>query len=182
LTTSCIEKAADPNALFFIFHLLGEWREKSAYRSLAAFLRLPRDVLETILGDCITETTHRVMGPSSMALPIRSMRSFGIPKPTSSSELRCARRSPCWTRRSELPRDATAAFLRDCYAQLEPQKDCYVEWLGRCGVLARVDELNLWCNRLSARSIDPIWLAFKDFEEDLQYTVDHQKPNASCRW
>lgn len=30
-----------PAALFFIFHLLGEWREKSAYRPLASFLRLP---------------------------------------------------------------------------------------------------------------------------------------------
>src|SRR5665647_1348714 len=51
----------DPNALFFIFHLLGEWREKSAYWPLAVFLRLPPEVLDSILGDCITETTHRVM-------------------------------------------------------------------------------------------------------------------------
>jgi hypothetical protein len=51
----------DPNALFFIFHLLGEWREKSAYWPLASLLRLPGDVLDTILGDCVTETSHRVM-------------------------------------------------------------------------------------------------------------------------
>src|SRR5882762_772102 len=50
-----------PAALFFMFHLLGEWREKSAYRSLAAFLRLPGDVLDTILGDSITVTSNRVM-------------------------------------------------------------------------------------------------------------------------
>ena len=30
---------AKPTPLFFIFHLLGEWREKAAYRPLA--LRLP---------------------------------------------------------------------------------------------------------------------------------------------
>ncbi len=56
-----LEDAAEPAALFFIFHLLGEWREKSAYRPLASFLQLPRDVLNEILGDCITETSHRVM-------------------------------------------------------------------------------------------------------------------------
>src|ERR1019366_941153 len=56
-----LREPVDPDALFFIFHLLGEWREKSAYWPLAVFLRLPGDVLETILGDCITETTHRVM-------------------------------------------------------------------------------------------------------------------------
>src|ERR1700730_3520586 len=55
------EGPADPNALSLMFHLLGEWREKSAYRSLAVLLRLPGDVLDAILGDCITETTHRVM-------------------------------------------------------------------------------------------------------------------------
>ena len=30
---------AKPTPLFFIFHLLGEWREKSAYRPLARLLR-----------------------------------------------------------------------------------------------------------------------------------------------
>ena len=50
-----------PSALFFIFHLLGEWREKSAYRPLAKLLRLPRDEIDIIFGGAITETTHRVM-------------------------------------------------------------------------------------------------------------------------
>ena len=31
---------ADADALFLVFHLLGEWREKSAYRPLAALLHL----------------------------------------------------------------------------------------------------------------------------------------------
>jgi len=30
-----------PDAIFFVFHLLGEWREKSAYRPLARLLRSP---------------------------------------------------------------------------------------------------------------------------------------------
>ena len=37
---------ANPDALFFIFHLLGEWREKSAYWPLAVLLRLPPDVID----------------------------------------------------------------------------------------------------------------------------------------
>ena len=50
-----LEGPANPDALFFIFHLLGEWREKSAYWPLAVFLRLPPDVLDSILGDAITD-------------------------------------------------------------------------------------------------------------------------------
>ena len=59
--------ALDPAArvkstpLFFIFHLLGEWREKSAYRPLARLLRLPGREVDAIFGDGITTTSHRVM-------------------------------------------------------------------------------------------------------------------------
>src|SRR6516165_2946963 len=49
------------DALFIIFHLLGEWREPKAYRLLAKLLRRPPDELHELLGDAVTETTHRVM-------------------------------------------------------------------------------------------------------------------------
>ena len=52
---------AKPTPLFFIFHLLGEWREKAAYRPLASLLRLPRRDVDAIFGDGITTTSHRVM-------------------------------------------------------------------------------------------------------------------------
>ena len=47
--------------LFFVFHLLGEWREKAAYRLLTRMLRCAAHEVEAILGDAITSTTHRVM-------------------------------------------------------------------------------------------------------------------------
>ena len=52
---------AKPTPLFFIFHLLGEWREKAAYRPLARLLRLPRRDVDALFGDGITTTSHRVM-------------------------------------------------------------------------------------------------------------------------
>ena len=52
---------ANPTPLFFIFHLLGEWQEKAAYRPLARLLRLPRRDVDTIFGDGITTTSHRVV-------------------------------------------------------------------------------------------------------------------------
>jgi hypothetical protein len=51
----------DEDALFLIFHLLGEWREKSAYRLLARLLRRSGEELDAILGDATTETSHRVI-------------------------------------------------------------------------------------------------------------------------
>jgi hypothetical protein len=49
------------NRLFFIFHLLGEWRETAAYRPLARLLRSSPDDIDAILGGAVTETAHRVM-------------------------------------------------------------------------------------------------------------------------
>ncbi len=52
------EDSDDFNLLFFAFHLLGEWREKSACQPILRFLRSPA---AEQLGDCITETSHRVL-------------------------------------------------------------------------------------------------------------------------
>src|SRR5260370_9653009 len=59
--------ALDPAArakstpLFFVFHLLGEWKQKAAYRPLPRPLSLPVHEIEAIFGDGITTTSHRVM-------------------------------------------------------------------------------------------------------------------------
>jgi hypothetical protein len=52
---------AKQTPLFFIFHLLGEWQEKAAYRPLARLLRLPGREVDAIFGDGITTTSHRVL-------------------------------------------------------------------------------------------------------------------------
>lgn len=79
------------------------------------------------------------------------------------------------TRRGKLPRDVTAGFLRDCFSQLEPQQDCYV-WIGWVDAVAwlGLTELTPLVQQVFLRgSIDPGWLSFGDFEEDLQNAVDH---------
>src|SRR5262252_6179963 len=53
--------SVEPNLLFLAFHLFGEWRETSSYRPLARFLRAAPDDVDHVLGDAITETSHRVM-------------------------------------------------------------------------------------------------------------------------
>jgi hypothetical protein len=50
-----------PTPLFFIFHLLGDWREQSAYRPLARLLRCGSDDIDSAIEDAITITSHRVM-------------------------------------------------------------------------------------------------------------------------
>src|SRR5688572_12302504 len=56
--------APDParaSSVFFLFHLLGEWRETAAYRPFARLLRLPPVQLDELLGDALDTTGRRVM-------------------------------------------------------------------------------------------------------------------------
>jgi hypothetical protein len=165
----------EPNVLFFIFHLLGEWREKSAYWPLAVFLQLPGDVLDTILGEAITETTHRVMAAVFDGDPDPLYQIIRDPDADEYVRAKMCQTIAMLTRRGELPRDATAAFLRDCFLQLEPQRDCYV-WSGWVNAVAwlGLTELEPLAQKAFQRgSIDPMWLTFKDFEQDLQHAIDH---------
>jgi hypothetical protein len=175
------EGPADPNALFFMFHLLGEWHEKSAYRSLAALLQLPRDVLDAIFGDSITETTNRVMAGVFDGDPEPLYGIIRDPEADEYVRAKMCQAIAMLTRRGDLPREATVAFLRDCFSQLEPQKDCYV-WSGWVNAVAwlGLTELKALVQQVFQRgSIDPGWLTLRNFEEDLRYTVEH--PDADPR-
>ena len=170
-----LEGPANPDALFFIFHLLGEWREKSAYWPLAVFLRLPPDVLDSILGDAITMTSHRVMAAVFDGDPEPLYEIIRDPEADEYVRAKMLQTVAMLTRRGELPRDATAAFLRDCFSQLEPRKDCYVwsGWIDAVAWLGLAELKPMVQQAFQRESIDPEWLTFKEFEEDLQYQVDH---------
>jgi hypothetical protein len=162
-----------PGALFFMFHLLGEWREKSAYWPLAVFLRLPHEVLDTILGGAVTETCHRVMAAVFDGDPVPL---YDIIRDEEADEFvrsRMCHALAMLTRSGDLPRDATESFLRDCYSQLGPQQDCYV-WQGWVDAVAwlGLTELKPLVQQAFLRgSINPEWLSFEDFEKDLQHAI-----------
>jgi hypothetical protein len=164
-----------PEALFFIFHLLGEWRETSAYRPLARFLRLPSEVLDVILGDAITVTSHRVMAAVFDGDPEPLFEIIRDEEADEFVRSRMCQTLAMLTRRGDLARDATANFLRDCSSQLEPKVDCYVwqGWLDAVAWLGLAELKPLAQQAFSRGSIDPTWLSFKDFEKDLRHGVEH---------
>src|SRR5438477_12266777 len=107
-----------PTPLFFIFHLLGEWKEKAAYRPLARLLRLPGQEVDEIFGDGITTTGHRVMAAvfDGDPQPLYQI----ILDPSADEYLRA---SMCETLamvtlRGELDRDLAGRFLRDAFLEM----------------------------------------------------------------
>jgi hypothetical protein len=166
---------APRTALFFIFHLLGEWREKSAYRPLATFLRLPGEVLDTIIGDSITETSHRVMAAVFDGDPNPLYDIILDEEADEFVRSRMCQAIAMLTRSGDLPRPAAADFLRDCYVQLNPPNDCYVwqGWLDAIAWLGLTELKPLVQQAFLRGSIDPTWLTFEEFEQDLQHAVEH---------
>jgi hypothetical protein len=169
------DEPVNPDALFFMFHLLGEFREKSAYWPLACFLRLPGEILDSILGDAITATSHRVMVAVFDGDPAPLYDIIRDPEADQFVRSEMFHAIATLTRRGELPRAATADFLRDCYSQLEPSVDCYVwqGWLDAVAWLGLAELRPLVQQAFGRGSIDPMWLSFADFEKDLQHGIEH---------
>jgi hypothetical protein len=167
--------ASRSHALFFVFHLLGQWREKAAYRLLAQLLRRPRDEIDVIFGGAITETTHRVMAAVFDGDPGPLYDVILGPKAEEFIRSRMFDALAMVTLRGELPREEAGRFLRACYAELEPQEENFA-WDGwQCAIaMLGLAELKPQVEQAFARGfINNVWLEFKHFERDLQHAIDH---------
>src|SRR6266481_5492318 len=116
---------AKSTPLFFIFHLLGEWREKATYRPLARLLSLPSNEVDAIFGDSITTTSHRVMAAlfDGDPQPLCEI----ILDPSADEYLRASmiEALAMVTLRGELDRDLAGRFLRNVFMEMQPQAECY---------------------------------------------------------
>ena len=161
--------------LFFIFHLLGEWREKSAYRGLARLLRLPADESDSIFGEATTATSHRVMAAVFDGDPEPLYDVILEPKADEFIRSRMCEVLAMLTLRGELPRAEAERFLRAGYSDIKPQQDCFV-WNGWQSAIAALGlvELKPLVERAFKRGcLDPSLVPLEEFEEDLQRAIEH---------
>jgi hypothetical protein len=166
---------AKATPLFFIFHLLGEWREKSAYRPLVRLLRCPEHELNAILGDGITSTTHRVMAAVFDGDPQPLYEIILDPDAEEYVRSRMCETLAMLVLRGELDRTQVARFLRAAFNEIRPQAQCFA-WQGWQSAIAMVglSELKVLVKRAFDRGfIDRHWLGFEDFERDLRWAVNH---------
>jgi len=166
---------AKPTPLFFIFHLLGEWREKAGYRPLARLLRLPRREVDRIFGDGITTTSHRVMAGvfDGDPEPLYDI----ILDPNAEEFIRAGRCEALAmvTLRGELDRAMAGRFLRDAFMEMRPQAESYV-WVGWQSAIAMLgmSDLKILVKKAFDRGfIGNHVLGFEHFEEDLRRGIDH---------
>jgi hypothetical protein len=169
------EARAKPTPLFFIFHLLGEWREKSAYRPLARLLRLPRRDVDAIFGDGITTTSHRVMAAVFDGDPQPLYDIILDPNAEQFIRAGMCEALAMVTVRGELDRAVAGRFIRDAFMELKPQRQNYV-WVGWQSAIAMLgmSDLKILVKKAFDRGfIDNHVLGFDHFEEDLRRAMEH---------
>ena len=155
------------NLPFFAFHLLGEWRDKSACKPILRFLRSPA---ARLLDDAIAETSQRVMfavfdGDSG---PLREL----ILDPDADEFVRSrmleAMAALAWA--GEIRRDEATEFLRNCFSAFEHQIGSFVwnGWQSAVALLGVEELVPLVREAFEREFIDPGWLGFCHFERDLR--------------
>ncbi len=158
---------------FFIFHLLGDWRETSAYRTLARLLRCPSSQVDAAIAESITETTHRVMAAVFDGDPSPI---YNIILDANADEF--VRSRMCETLailvvQGRLDRAEVASFLRDCWIGLQPRDCCFVwhGWQSTIAMLGLVELKEIVKQAFERGIIDRRWLRYRDFEADLERAV-----------
>jgi Protein of unknown function (DUF1186)/SEC-C motif len=158
----------EENGLFIAFHLLGQWKEKSAYRPLAGFLRRPD--IEFVLGDATTETSPRVMAavfdgdPGPIYDIINDVDADEFVRSSMFDAL------VILALRGELDRAEVAEFLKSRFSELQPQDQSAVweGWQGAVALLGLAELKPLVQSAFQRGFIDETMLSFEDFEDDLE--------------
>jgi hypothetical protein len=167
--------------LFFIFHLLGEWRQESAYRPLLRLLRLPEPEIGKILGDAITTTSNRVVASVFDGDPQPIFDAILDAHADEFVRSRMCEALSYLGLAGQIERRRSCNFLRDCFANLSPQGPCYV-WVGWQIAIARLGlaELSSIVEMAFKRGyVDSWWTRFEHFQKELaQAGTDHGR----ARW
>ena len=175
-TYLALEPAArdKPTPLFFIFHLLGEWREEAAYRPLARLLILPDDEIDTIFGDGITTTSHRVMAAVFDGDPEPLYDIILDPNAEQFIRAGMCEALAMVALRGELDRVLAGRFLRDAFTNVQPQAQNFV-WVGWQSAIAMLGmgDLEILVKKAFDRGfIDSHILGFDHFEKDLRRGIE----------
>ncbi len=157
----------EEDGLFIAFHLLGQWREKAAYRALARFLRRPE--AELILGDATTETSHKIMANVFDGDPGPIYDIIQDTEADESVRSRMFDALVILAFRGELDRTEISDFLRSSFNVLQPREFSAVwdGWQGAIALLGLADLQPLVQEAFRNDFIDETMTSIKDFEDDL---------------
>jgi hypothetical protein len=163
----------EPSPLFFIFHMLGDYREKSAYRPLARLLSVEGADLDQQIGDAITSTSHRVMAAVFDGDPRPLYEVIESEHADEYLRSRMFETLAMLAVRGELDRATVAKYLLDSFATLRPQRESFAwqGWQSAIAMLGLSQYSALVKKAFDRGFIHPSVMEFKHFRADLAGAV-----------
>ncbi len=155
--------------IFFIVHLLAQFRERRAYPLLMRLLSLDPDEVDRTLGDAVIHTLSRIVislfdgNPNPMCEVIENPRASPLVRGGLLEVLGYL------AREGRIERHEATRYLLSCYWRLEPQRSHFV-WIGwqkAISLLGLVEFRSLVRRAFDSGKIDPRWMRFEHFQEDL---------------
>jgi uncharacterized protein len=161
--------------LFFLFHLLGEWKETSAYRALARLLSCPGRVVDAAIADGITESVHRVVAAVFDGDPGPIYNIVLDQRADEFVRARMCEALAMLVVQRRLDRGQVASFLRDCWVNLQPRDDCFVwhGWQSAIAMLGLTELKDVVREAFDREVIHPRWLCYRDFAKDLERAISN---------
>lgn len=157
-------------ALFFIVHLLAQFREKSAYPLLMRLFSLDSDRVRRVLGDGTTETLPRIAisvfdgDPRPMQAVIENKEADEYVRAGLFEALAFLVKEG----RSDL--EAFKRYLLHAYADLQPQGESHVwvGWQSAISMLALAEFSDLVRRAFASGKINPLIMRFHHFQGDVR--------------
>jgi hypothetical protein len=159
-----------PSPLFMIVHLLGAWRETSAYRPMTRLFALPSDDLNGTLGDAVAETSHRIMAgvfdgdPEPLRQLILNGNADGTIRARMCEALAMAARDGAF------PADSAGEILRASFNVLkaEGRSHVWIGWQQAVAMLGLEEMKPMVVEAFERGFIDPRVTSLARFDEDLR--------------
>jgi hypothetical protein len=173
------DDAAAAVSFLFIFFLLGEWRETSAYRPLLQILRREGDIPEILLGYALTENAAQVIAGVFDGDPEPLYALIADPRPDGFVRVAMFETLVMVTLDGRLPRPEAERFLTDFPGLLTPDTGEEVWWawaeaVAALGVGALMPTVEAVFDR---GLIDPMLGSFRHIEDFLAQTLREGRPD-----
>lgn len=157
------------SALFFIIHLLAEMGVTEAYEPLMRLFGREEEVIEKILGDATTETSHKVIisvFDGNVDALYEVMNNPAAHEFVRNSAFRA------WTyfvATGAIDRTEAERYLTDSFDELQPQTEDYVwtSWLDTIAMLGFENLRPLVIKAFEAGLASPIHMNMEDFDQVL---------------
>jgi hypothetical protein len=164
---------ADRDAVFFIVHLLAQFREKRAYPLLMRLLAWDPERLDEVLGDAITSTVPRLVVSLFDGDPAPIHRVIENPEADQYVRSGLFEALAYLVHIGKTDREETAKYLLDVYWSLQPQGSSFlwVGWQSAISMLGLVDFRSLVRKAFASGKIDPSIMGYEHFASDLHDTI-----------